>query len=179
MASSKCSIDGCKRTSDTLCAHRQSQVCTKHYIEHVKEANQELASFSDDLNSLVDLCQQQQPPQRALEQLEQWRDENHRRIDQIYEEKLQPVVEEQMDEQLKRLRELSTQVKELIDEGDASFRQIKYIRKRVNEFGTRITLFRMALPSRYRQVRRSHRQQKRIPYSLGKVHSCLQPIKLD
>ena len=136
MASSKCSIVGCKRTFDTLCDHCQSHVCTKHYIEHVKEANQQLPSFSDDLNAMVDLCQQKHPLQRALRQLEQWRDENHRRIDQIYEEKrqqVQIVIEERMETQMKKLRELSAQVKELLDEGDASFKQISRIKGSIDE----------------------------------------------
>ena len=80
MASSKCSIDGCKRNCDTLCDHCQSQVCTKHYIEHVKLANVELTSLADELNTIVNTMQQYDLTHHAFEQLQQWREESHRQL---------------------------------------------------------------------------------------------------
>ena len=61
MASSKCSIDGCKRDFDILCAHCQNNFCTKHYMEHVKLANDQLIPLADKLNSIIDSVQQHNP----------------------------------------------------------------------------------------------------------------------
>lgn len=71
MASSKCFIDECKRSGDAFCDHCQSQVCTKHYIEHIRVANNELIFFSDELNSLMETLHRQQMTNKALVTLEQ------------------------------------------------------------------------------------------------------------
>jgi len=136
MASSKCSVNGCKRDFDTLCAHCQHNFCTKHYIEHAKLANDELVPLADRLNSIISLIQQLDPLHQAFEQLEQWREMSHRHIDQLCEEKkrqLQAEIEQQIEKQMNKLRELSQQVKELLNEGDASFKQIEKMKKAVDE----------------------------------------------
>jgi hypothetical protein len=136
MTSSKCFINSCKRNGDILCDHCRSQVCTKHYIEHVKLANAELTSLSDELNSLVNTMQEHDPTHHAFEELEHWREESHHRIDELCEEKkrqLKIEINQKLDNQMRELHELSREVKELIDEGDASFKQIKNIKKCIEE----------------------------------------------
>jgi len=106
MAASKCSIDGCKRTSDTLCDHCQGQICTKHYIEHVKLANGELACFSDELNTIINTIKQHDFTHCALEQIEQWRQESHRYIDELCDEKEQQIkveIGQKIENQMKNL----------------------------------------------------------------------------
>jgi hypothetical protein len=136
MASSKCSVTGCKRDFDTLCAHCQKNVCSKHYIEHVKLANDQLVPLADQLNSIINSIQQQDPLHQAFQQLEQWREKSHQHIDKLCNEKkqqLQVEVQQRINKQMKELRELSQQVKELIDEGDASFKQIEKIKKDIEQ----------------------------------------------
>ncbi|CAF2352551.1 unnamed protein product [Rotaria sp. Silwood2] len=136
MATSKCSINGCKRNSDNLCNHCQSQVCTKHYIEHVKLANNELIALSDEINSIVDTIQQHDLTVYVFEQIEQWREKSHRRIDEICNERKQQLkieIDQNINNHMKKLRELSREVKELIDEGDASFKQIENIKNNIEK----------------------------------------------
>jgi hypothetical protein len=136
MASSKCSVNGCKRDFDTLSTHCQSNVCTKHYIEHAKLAHDELVPLADQLNSIINSIQQLDPLHQAFQQLEQWREKSHQHIDKLYNEKkreLQVEVQQKLKKQMNKLRELSEQVKELIDEGDASFKQIEKIKKDIDE----------------------------------------------
>ncbi len=136
MASSKCSIDGCKRSSDNVCDHCHGPVCTKHYIEHVQLVNAELPSFSDELNSIVNTMQQHDFTHYAFEQIEQWREESHRRIDKLCEEKKQQLTIEitgKVDNQMKNLRDLSQEVKELINDGYASFKDIENIKRKIEE----------------------------------------------
>jgi hypothetical protein len=136
MASSKCSVSSCKRDFDILCAHCQSNVCTKHYIEHAKLANDELVPLADHLNSIINSIQQLDPLRQAFQQLEEWREISHRHIDKLCNEKkrlLKVEVEHKVEQEMNKLREIAQQVKELIDEGDASFKQIKKIKKDIEE----------------------------------------------
>jgi hypothetical protein len=133
---SKCGVSGCKRDFDTVCTHCQTNVCSKHYIEHIKLANDELVPLADRLNSIVNLIQQLNPVHQAFEQLEQWREISHCHIDKLCDEKkrqLKTEVEQTVEIYMKKVRELSQQVKELIDEGDASFKQIENIKRDINE----------------------------------------------
>ncbi len=144
MASSKCSVSGCKRDFDTLCAHCQCNFCTKHYIEHAKLANDELVPLADRLNSIINSIQQLDPLQQAFQQLEQWREISHRHIDKLCNKKkrqLQVEIKKKIEEQMSKLRELTQQVKELIDEGDASFKQIEKIKKDIEECQQQCKLF--------------------------------------
>lgn len=134
MASSKCSIDSCKRNSDNVCDHCHELVCTKHYIEHVQLVNTELPSFSDELNSILNTIQQHNFTHYVFEQIEQWRAESHRRIDKLCEEKKQQFqieISQKIDDQIKHLHELSREVKELTDGGYASFKDIENIKKNI------------------------------------------------
>ncbi|CAM4810501.1 unnamed protein product [Rotaria magnacalcarata] len=112
-------------------------VCTKHFIQHVKQANAEPIPFSDELNSLVDKIQQHNPTIDIFERLEQWREETHRRVDEICDEKkrqLKIELDQGQEDQLKKLLELGSEVKELMDEGDASFRQIEAIKNAIENY---------------------------------------------
>lgn len=134
MSSPKCSIDTCKREFDILCNHCQTEVCTKHYIQHVKIANAELIPVTDELNSLVDKMRQYNENLSVFEQIEEWRKETHRRIDEICDEKrrqLKIVLDQRVENYLKQLQELGQELKVLIDEGDASFKQIEEIKKSI------------------------------------------------
>jgi TLD len=147
MASSKCSISGCKRDFDTLCTHCQSNVCLKHYIEHAKLANVELVPLADRLNSLINSIQQLDPLPQAFQQLEQWREISHQYIDKLCNEKKQEIkaeVQRKLEIQMNKLRELSQQVKELIDEGDASFKQIENIKRDIDECQKQLKQFEKA-----------------------------------
>ncbi|UJR27909.1 hypothetical protein I4U23_009170 [Adineta vaga] len=137
MASSKCSVDNCKRNSDTFCDHCQEQVCTKHFIEHVKLANVELTFLSDELNELVNSIRQDDLNRNALEQIEQWREESHRRIEELYDEKRQEIkiqINEKFLQQMKVLRDFGAKIKELINEGDASFKEIQDIKNSLKDY---------------------------------------------
>jgi hypothetical protein len=105
-------------------------------MEHVKLANDQLVPLADQLNSIINSIQQQDPLHHAFQKLERWREKSHRHIDQICTEKkqqLQAEVQQRINKEMNELRELSQQVKELIDEGDASFKQIEKIKKDIEQ----------------------------------------------
>ena len=136
MASSKCTINSCKRDFDMLCGHCQKNVCPKHYIEHLKSVNQELIPLADNLNCIVNDIQQGVPLQDALNKLEQWRSHAHQQVNEVCnntKQHIQQIVEIKLSKQMKKLHEIRQEVKELIDEGDASFKQVKKIKAAINE----------------------------------------------
>jgi len=111
-------------------------MCSKHYIEHVKLTNDELSPLADRLNSLINDVQQTTPLQHVLKELEQWRSDAHRQVDRVCDERkqqLQEIVGIKLAEQMKKLQEIRREVKELIDEGDASFKQIEKIKTAIDE----------------------------------------------
>ena len=119
-----------------MCSHCRDQVCTKHYIEHVRQANAQLSPLADELNVLSDGIQTQDPTRRAFNRLEQWRQESYRRIAAYYETKKQQLTldfDGKIDQQRTTVRTLSDDVKELLNEGDASCKQIDQISQRISE----------------------------------------------
>ena len=140
-----CSLDACKRDASVLCLHCDKYVCNKHYYEHVKLTNDELVPLSDQLNTLIENLQQMnvtRMSQHAEEQLEQWRQENHRRIDKVYNEKkklLHKIVQLKLDEERSTSNEIKDSVREAIDQQDASHYQIENFKKSVKAFEVRCT----------------------------------------
>ncbi|CAF2068019.1 unnamed protein product [Rotaria magnacalcarata] len=136
MTSYKCSVDACKRNSDVLCVHCEDHVCNKHYIQHIKLVNNELFAFSDEINALVNKAQKYDLTNPVFEQLEQWRVEQHRQIDEICDKKklqLKIVLDRTIDDYRKKLHELGHDVKKLIDEGNASFKQIEITKNTIEQ----------------------------------------------
>lgn len=136
MASSKCSVDSCKRDFDILCGHCKSNVCSKHYIEHVKLANEDLTPLADRLNSILNDVQQDIPLQGVFQELEHWRSTAHEEIDKICDQRkqqLQEIIEAKLAKQTTKLQEIRQELKELIDEGDASFKQIEKVKTAIDE----------------------------------------------
>jgi hypothetical protein len=92
--------------------------------------------LADQLNTIINSIKQHDPLQQAFRQLEQWRENSHQHIDQLCNEKkkqLQVIVQEKVEKQTNKLRELRQQIKELLDEGDASFKQIEKIKSDIGQ----------------------------------------------
>ena len=53
----KCSAENCKREVEIHCYHCSRDVCTKHYLEHKKEIQEQLPLFTDEVNLLYDRLQ--------------------------------------------------------------------------------------------------------------------------
>lgn len=85
---------------------------------------------------LSDRIQTQDPARHAFDQLEQWRQESYQCIDASYEEKKRQLrlhFDGKIDQQKTAIRALSDNVKELLNEGDASCKQIDAISRRVSK----------------------------------------------
>ncbi|UJR21877.1 hypothetical protein I4U23_024950 [Adineta vaga] len=132
MSALVCDVTGCKRDYDTVCTHCQVNFCSKHYLFHVKKANQDLVPIADQLNAMINKIQYTNPMHQAFQQLEQSREMSHRHIDNLYDEKkrqLQFEVELKRELQLNKLLELNQKVTKLVYEGEASFKQIETLKR--------------------------------------------------
>ena len=144
-ASKSCSIIDCKRDAGALCLHCATYVCTKHYLEHVKLANDELLPLSDQLNTLIDNLQKMNVvrlSQHAEEQLEQWRRTSHSRIDEAYNEKkktLNNIVEQKLSEERSVSKQLNDTVREYMDQQDTSHQQIERLTRNIKALEVRCT----------------------------------------
>ena len=135
MTSLKCSVENCKRDFDTVCAHCRTDFCTKHYIEHAKLANDDLLSLIDRLNSIISSVQENNCLSHTFQQLEEWREKTHDYVEQIYHEKkqrLQDDFNEKLKQQMKKLQQLSQQMKDLLIEGDVSFKQVEKMKNDID-----------------------------------------------
>lgn len=132
MASSNCTIVDCTRKANNLCEHCSQWVCMKHYIEHVQLVNNELPELSKQLNTMMEKMEGHDFTENAFEQIERWRKESYRRIDELCEQRKQEVEKEITDKiaiQVLQLRELIKEVEKFIDEGNAGFEDIANIKK--------------------------------------------------
>ncbi|CAF0979419.1 unnamed protein product [Didymodactylos carnosus] len=133
--SQQCEIESCKKQSSALCHHCKKNVCLKHLNEHAETINKELYPLADQVNNLLDKLSQLTPEyvkEQSSEQLEKWRRDCYRLIDQLYEEKLQEIEKivqqnfaKSKNEQLKVIRNLQNEIGELIRDKDATYNQIE------------------------------------------------------
>ncbi|CAF1389004.1 unnamed protein product [Adineta steineri] len=131
-----CETKGCNRDFETVCAHCHASFCSKHYVTHIKVANNDLVPLADELNSMINKIQYTNPIHQALHQLEKSRETSHHNIDTIYDEKkrqLQFEVDIKKEMQLNKLLELNQKVSKLISDGNASFKQIENLKRDFQE----------------------------------------------
>ncbi|CAF3889225.1 unnamed protein product [Rotaria sp. Silwood1] len=140
-----CATSGCKNISNAQCLHCNTFVCTKHYLEHVKLTNDDLAHLSDQLNSIVYRLNQFNITclaKHATEQLDQWREESHRIIDKLCDEKkasLETIIQLKLKEETSVGKQLCESVRQLIDQGDTSYYQVEQLKKPIKAFNDRCT----------------------------------------
>jgi hypothetical protein len=114
--STACSIQGCKKTSRALCYCCQHNLCRNHFKEHDDILNSQLYPLADEVNVLANELQQINIVKlidEAKIDLKKWLLEEHRKIDQLYEQKChdleQPLYEQYMIIYEKRVHLILTQ----------------------------------------------------------------------
>ncbi|CAF3086898.1 unnamed protein product [Rotaria sp. Silwood2] len=140
-----CATSDCKSFSNALCLHCNTFVCTKHYLEHVKLINDNVVHLSDQLNSIISSLNQfniTRLAEHATEQLEQWREECHRMIDKLYDEKktsLETIIQLKLKEERSVGKQLCESVQKLLDQDNASYYQVEQLKKLIKAFNDRCT----------------------------------------
>jgi hypothetical protein len=151
----RCLIETCKREAETYCYHCSKDVCTKHYLEHKKGIQEELPLLTDEVNLIYDRLRrndgsQMSVPQcfiTACSQLDKWREDCHQHIDIICQ-RARTQIENIIDrhkrgetqkavKNLESLEKMRQELRELLKEGDVTYRQLQTMKQQLEEIKTK------------------------------------------
>jgi hypothetical protein len=152
-SSKVCEAEGnaCKKDVQALCYHCSKNLCRVHLMQHAQliedKTQSELHSLADKFNELSSrfnhLSISDDILKKPLIQLEKWRTEAHKKIDQIAENKRRELNDEleryrkdfftKNEEQLVNMNNSKKMIAELIQENDASAKQIADLQKSIEE----------------------------------------------
>ena len=120
-----CEIPKCPRTVAALCMCCQRKICYQHITEHQEAIKERLNSLTDQFNNvnnrIVDL-NTNDITKDARKQLEQWRDDYRRTIDEVFDRKsqeLQRRAEEKMNNFKMTTKEVHTALRPIMENHDA------------------------------------------------------------
>lgn len=152
----RCSIEACKREAEIFCYHCSQDVCSEHLLEHKKWIQEQLPPLIDEINLVYDRLHHDDKnrttsvPQyliNACSELDKWREDCRNRIDIVYQRarhQIEDVVESlKHDETQKGVRILDSlekvrqQFKELLKEGDVTYRQLEIMKQQLEEIKTK------------------------------------------
>lgn len=152
----RCLVETCKREAETYCYHCSHDVCTKHYLEHKKSIQEQLHPFVDEINLIYDRLrpdnknQTSSVPQcfiNACSQLDKWREACHHCIEITYDRirhQINDIMENHKHDEtqkamknLESLEKIREQLKELLKEGDVTYRQLETMKQQLEEIKKR------------------------------------------
>ncbi|CAF1467720.1 unnamed protein product [Rotaria sordida] len=148
----RCLIETCKREAETYCYHCSNDVCTKHYLEHKQWIQEQLNPLVDEINFIYDRLhhddknQTKSIPQYLINvysQLDKWNADCHNNIDIVchrVRSQIENIVKSNQHEEtqkviynLESLEKLRQQLKELLKEGDVTYRQLEIMKRQLEE----------------------------------------------
>ena len=148
----RCLIEACKREAETHCYHCSRDVCTNHYLEHKKAIQEQLPPFVDEVNLIYDRLRRSDENQATsmpkylisiYNQLDQWRLDCHQHIDAVYQRarnQIETIAENHKQEEtqkpagvLKSLEKMREELRQLLKEGDVTYRQLEAMKKQLEE----------------------------------------------
>ncbi|UJR33839.1 hypothetical protein I4U23_021262 [Adineta vaga] len=110
-----CVADKCELASLALCQCCKKDLCIDHLNEHANQRNEKLLPFADKINVLLERFSKfYDGEQSVLKQLDEWRQDAYKIVDNFYEKKRQDFLGETTDKQREQLNEMQNKLKELI-----------------------------------------------------------------
>jgi len=110
-----CVAEKCELASLALCQCCKKDLCIDHLNEHANQRSEKLLPFIDKINILLNRFSQfYDSEQSGLKQLDEWKQETYKIIDNFYEKKRREFLDETTDKQREQLNEMHNQLKELI-----------------------------------------------------------------
>ncbi|CAF0782552.1 unnamed protein product [Adineta steineri] len=115
ISSLPCVAEKCELASLALCQCCKKDLCIDHLNEHANQRNEKLLPFIDKINVLLDRFGKfYDGEQSGLKQLDEWRQQSYKIIDDFYDEKRQEFIDETTYKQREQLNEMNNKLKELI-----------------------------------------------------------------
>lgn len=134
-----CTIIGCKRTACALCHCCQQDICLIHLNEHQDKLISELNPFVDQINILenrINTLDIKNMIGDVREQLELWRIDCYKKIDEFIEKKYQQLTEyanKKIDKQREDINQMRYKLIELIQEQEVTREDIDGLKIKINK----------------------------------------------
>ena len=140
----KCQLDGCTRATSTKCFCCQKNVCTKHFMEHIEAVKGQIDPLVNEINEMVENIRAltiDKITEPSFAQLQQWRTDMHRQIDEIFLAKTKEMEDliatnkekfiEHQKQQLESVVKMQDQVRQLVEDEDATIEQIQSLKNQI------------------------------------------------
>ncbi|CAF2079690.1 unnamed protein product [Rotaria magnacalcarata] len=140
-AKQRCQLEGCTRAASTRCYCCNKSVCTRHFTEHIEAVRAQIDPLADEINRTVEKIQGliiDHLTKTPRAQLDQWKAGMHQLVDDIYFEKSQEMdtlIEQNKEEfadhkkqHLEMIMKIQDDVKQLVEDGDATFEQVQLVK---------------------------------------------------
>jgi len=153
-AKQRCQMDACNRAASTHCFCCNKNVCTRHFTEHIDTIKAQIDPLANDINTMVEKIQGltiEQITEGCFAELQQWRVDMHQLIDEIFlikSKEIEDLIEqnknqftEHKKQQFEMIVKIQDDVKQLVEDGDATFEQIQLLKNQLAIVETNLTSF--------------------------------------
>lgn len=153
-AKQNCQINDCNRAASTFCYCCKKSICTRHFTEHIDAVRAQVDPLADAVNTMVEKIRDvtiEQFTETSLATLNQWKCDMHRLVDEIFSnkckemedlvEKNKEIFHEHKTQQWENVMKIQDEVKQLVEDGDATFQQIESLKNQLARIEERQTAF--------------------------------------
>lgn len=110
-----CVAEKCELASLALCQCCKKDLCIDHLNEHANQRNEKLLPFIDKINILLNRFNNfYNDEQSGFKQLDQWKQDAYKIIEDFYVKKQQEFQDKTIDKQREQLNDMNNKLKELI-----------------------------------------------------------------
>ena len=161
----RCQLNDCNRAAAALCYCCEKSICIHHFNEHSDALRTQVDSVADAVNVVVEKIQgmtMEQLTEIPFCKLNQWKCDMHQLIDQIFSTKHKEIEElieknkekfhEHREQQKGNVMKIQEEVKQLAEDGDATFQQIELLKNRLTRIKENQTAFEKDFLSVHTQV---------------------------
>ncbi|CAF4089638.1 unnamed protein product [Rotaria sordida] len=151
----RCQLNDCNRAASTYCFCCNKNVCTRHFAEHIDAVKAQIDPLANEINTMVEKIQGltiEQLSEKPLCELRQWQIDMHQLIDEIFFAKCKEIEDlarknqekfvEHKKQQFEIIMKIQDDVKQLVEDGDATFEQIQLLKNQLASVETNLASFR-------------------------------------
>jgi hypothetical protein len=149
-----CQVNGCNRAASTRCFCCKKNVCTRHFTEHIDAVKAQIDPLANETNVMMEKIQGltiEKTTEACFASLQQWKIDMHQLIDEIFLTKIKEIEDlvaenkekfvEHRKQQLENIMQIQDDVKQLVEDGDATFEQIQLLKSRLVNVETNLASF--------------------------------------
>jgi hypothetical protein len=141
-----CCIETCKQTSSILCYSCKKTYCPEHLKEHDDKLYLKFDPLIDEIKNLSNRCSlldKNKLINEYYQKLDKWRDDSHKTIDRLYEQKREELnkdwsqklikPQKDLDQINSKINEFIRQQKTTHEDIDQSIERLRYIDKQIKD----------------------------------------------